>query len=138
VIIYLNFNKGGKKMQKPAVNEILGLMAKKLDGEEKIPKAIQYAKTVAPELIYDVASSSKSSVGDPNSPFNTKTSTLIFLAVASAVKDTECIKTQLNAALNMGATKEELIAIIKIVKHATHSSVIGYAETYIGSSIEVN
>ena len=63
---------------------------------------------------------------------------MIFLAVASAVKDTECIKTQLNIALNMGTTKEELIAIIKIVKHAAHSSIIGYAETYIGSFIEVN
>jgi len=59
-------------MQKPAVGEILGLMAKKLDGEEKIPKAIQYAKTVAPEPIYDIASSSKSSVGDSNSPFDAK------------------------------------------------------------------
>jgi len=44
------------------------------------------------------------------------------------MKDEECIKTQLNAALTLGATKEELIAVIKIVKHAAHSSIIGFAE----------
>jgi alkylhydroperoxidase/carboxymuconolactone decarboxylase family protein YurZ len=120
-------------MQNPSVDEILSFMAKKLGGQENIPNAIRYAKVCAPELIYHVAFSSKNSVGDENSPFDEKTRTLIFLAVALAMKDTECIKTQLNAALTLGATKEELIAIIKIVKHAAHSSVIGFAEPILES-----
>jgi alkylhydroperoxidase/carboxymuconolactone decarboxylase family protein YurZ len=115
-------------MQNPSVDEILSFMAKKLGGQENIPNAIRYAKVCAPELIYHVAFSSKNSVADENSPFDEKTRTLIFLAAALAMKDPECIKTQLNAALTLGATKEELIALIKIVKHAAHSSVIGFAE----------
>lgn len=120
-------------MQNPTVDEILGFMAKKLGGEENIPKVIQYAKKAAPELIYQVAFSSKNSVGDENSPFDEKMRVLIFLAAALAMKDQECVKTQLNAALTLGATKEELIALIKIVKHAAHSSVIGFAEPILES-----
>jgi len=37
-------------MQNPSVDEILGFMAKKLGGEENIPKAIRYAKNSAQNL----------------------------------------------------------------------------------------
>ncbi|GAB6077319.1 carboxymuconolactone decarboxylase family protein [Hydrogenobaculum acidophilum] len=111
----------------PNVEEVLSMMAQKLGGRENIPDAILYARDVAPELIMDVAMSSKNSVGDDNSPFDPKTRTLIFLAAALAMKDEECIKTQTRAALGMGVTKEELLSVIKIVKHATNSGIIGAA-----------
>lgn len=113
--------------QMPTVEQILRMMSQKLGGEENIPDAIKYAKEIAPELIIDVALSSKNSVGDESSPFDPKTRTLIFLAAALAMKDEECVKTQVKAALNMGATKEELISVIKIVKHASNSGIIGAA-----------
>ena len=111
--------------QMPSIEQILGMMANKLGGEEHIPEAIKHAKEIAPELIVDVAMSSKKSVADENSPFDPKTSTLIFLAAALALRDEECIKAQTKAALNMGATKEELLAVVKIVKHAVNSSIVG-------------
>lgn len=111
----------------PNVEEVLGMMAQKLGGRENIPDAILYARDVAPELIMDVAMSSKNSVGDDNSPIDPKTRTLIFLAAALTMRDEECIKTQTRAALSVGATKEELLSVIKIVKHATNSGIIGAA-----------
>ena len=113
--------------QTPTMEQILGMMSQKLGGDRNIPDAIKYAKNVAPELIFNIAMSSKDSVNDENSPFDPKARTLLFLTAALAMKDGECIKTQLNAALTASATKEELIAVIKIVRHAANSSAIGAA-----------
>ncbi len=115
-------------MSMPSVEQILQMMSQKLGGEEHIPKAIKHAQKHAPELITDIAMSSKTSVGAENLPFDQKTATLIYLAAALAMKDEECIKAQTKAALNMGATKEELIAVVRIVRHAAAASVIGAAE----------
>jgi AhpD family alkylhydroperoxidase len=123
-------------MEKTSVKQILGMMSQKLGGEENIPQVIKYAEKVAPDLILDVAMSSKSSVGDENSPFDPKIRTLIFLAAALAMKDEECIKAQTKAALNMGATKEELLAVIKIVKHAANSSIIGASTEILKELVE--
>ncbi|MGB9711970.1 MAG: carboxymuconolactone decarboxylase family protein [Dissulfurimicrobium sp.] len=113
--------------QMPSVEQILGMMSQKLGGEENIPAAIKYAKDVAPELIMQVAMSSMGSVEDKDSPLEPKVRTLIFLSAALAMKDYECVRTQLRAALNMGVTKEELIAVIKIVRHAAANGVLGVA-----------
>ncbi|MGQ9744967.1 MAG: carboxymuconolactone decarboxylase family protein [Dissulfurimicrobium sp.] len=72
-----------------------------------------------------VVVSSMDSVEDKDSPFEPKVRTLLFLSPALVMKDYECVRIQLNAALNMGVTKEELVAVIKIVRHAAASRVLG-------------
>ena len=113
--------------QMPTIEQILDMMSQKLGGYENIPDAIKYAKDVAPEIILNVAMSSMDSVNDENSPFDPKTRTILFLTAALAMKDEECIKAQLNAALTAGATKDELVAVIKIVRHAANNGMIGAA-----------
>lgn len=114
-------------MNLPEASQILQMMSKKLGGEENIPEAIKYAEKVAPELIQQVAVSSKFSVSAEDLPFDQKTATLIFLAAALASGDERCVETQTKAALNLGASKEEIIAVVKIVRHALSSKVIGTA-----------
>ncbi len=113
--------------QMPGVEQILEMMAQKLGGKENIPEAIIYAKDVAPDIVQQIAISSKQSVSDENSPFDPKTANLIYLAAALAMKDEECIKATLNAALTFGTTKEELLYVVKIVRHAANNGIVGAA-----------
>jgi alkylhydroperoxidase/carboxymuconolactone decarboxylase family protein YurZ len=114
-------------MNLPDTVQILQMMSKKLGGEEHIPEAIKHAEKVSPELIQHVAVSSKQSISAEDSPFDQKTATLIFLAATLASGDERCVETQAKAALNLGTSKEELTAVVKIARHALSSKVIGTA-----------
>jgi AhpD family alkylhydroperoxidase len=105
--------------------EMLKMMGQKMGGEQNIPDAIKYAKDVAPELMMQVMTSSMDSVGDEKSPLDAKTRQFVYFAAALATRDSECINATLHTLLTMGATKEELISIIKIVRHAASNGILG-------------
>ena len=105
--------------------EMLKMMGQKMGGEQNIPDAIKYAKDVAPELMMQVMTSSMDSVGDEKSPLDAKTRQFVYFAAALATHDSECINATLHTLLTMGATKEELISIIKIVRHAANNGILG-------------
>jgi len=95
---------------------------------EGMPKSIEYIAELFPDSLAVQRASSADSMYDPNSPFEQKTKTLIYLSAALATNNQACIKAQFNAALSQGATKEEIIAVIKIVRHAASSGTYGNAE----------
>jgi len=105
--------------------EMLKMMGQKMGGEQNIPDAIKYAKDVAPELMMQVMTSSMDSVGDEKSPLDAKTRQFVYFAAALATRDSECINATLHTLLTMGATKEELISIVKIVRHAANNGILG-------------
>jgi AhpD family alkylhydroperoxidase len=105
--------------------EMLKMMGQKMGGEQNIPDAIKYAKDVAPELMMQVMTSSMDSVGDEKSPLDAKTRQFVYFAAALATRDSECINATLHTLLTMGATKEELISIIKIVRYAANNGILG-------------
>ena len=109
----------------PSLDDMLKMMGQKMGGEENIPLAIKYAKDVAPELIMQVMMSSKDSVDDEKSPFDAKTKQFFYFAAALAARDNECINATIHTLLTMGATKEEIVSIIKIVRHAANNAILG-------------
>lgn len=106
-------------------DEMLKMMGNKMGGEQYIPEAIKYSKDVAPELMKQVMMSSMDSVSDEKSPLDAKTRQFVYFAAALATRDSECINATLHTLLNMGATKEEMISIIKIVRHAANNGILG-------------
>jgi len=95
---------------------------------DAIPKSIEYIATLFPDSLALQRASSADSMYDPNSPFEQKIKTLIYLSAALATNNQACIKAQFKAAMSQGATKEEIIAVIKIVRHAASSGTYGNAE----------
>ena len=69
--------------------------------------------------------SSMDSVSDEKSPLDAKTRQFVYFAAALATHDSECINTTTHFLLTMGATKEEMISIIKIVMHAANKGIFG-------------
>jgi len=106
-------------------DEMIKMMGQKMGGVEHIPAAIKYAKDVAPELMKQVMMSSMDSVSDEKSPLDAKTRQFVYFAAALATRDTECIDATLHTLLTMGATKEEMVSIIKIVRHAANNGILG-------------
>jgi alkylhydroperoxidase/carboxymuconolactone decarboxylase family protein YurZ len=117
-----------KEVKKPSPADIVQGMKNKFG--EGFPEAIAYLEKLEPSALYTQSASSADSMGDPKSPFEPKFRTFIYLAAALAGDDQQCIKTQFHSALKQGATKEEIISIIKIVRHAASSGVYGKA-TYV-------
>jgi AhpD family alkylhydroperoxidase len=108
-------------------DEMLQMMAQKMGGLENVPDALKFAKDVAPELMMQVMMSSKDSVEDEKSPLDTKTRQFIYFAAALATFDNECVKATTHSLLALGATKEEIISVIKIVRHAANNGILGAA-----------
>lgn len=106
-------------------DEMLKMMGQKMGGEQNVPDAIKYAKDVAPELMMQVMASSMDSVGDEKSPLDAKTRQFVYFAAALATRDSECINATLHTLLTMGATREDLVSIIKIVRHAANNGILG-------------
>jgi len=106
-------------------DEMIKMMGQKLGGEQNIPASIRYAKDVAPELMKQVMMSSMDSVSDEKSPLDAKTRQFVYFAAALATHDSECINATTHTLVTMGATKEEMISIIKIVRHAANNGILG-------------
>jgi AhpD family alkylhydroperoxidase len=111
--------------------EMLKMMGQKMGGEQNIPDAIKYAKDVAPELMMQVMTSSMDSVGDEKSPLDAKTRQFIYFAAALAAHDSECINATIHTLMMMGATKDEIVSIIKIVRHAANNGILGAATSVL-------
>ncbi len=111
---------------KPSTEQIVNGMKEKFG--EGTPKSVEYLAKISPETLLTQINSSADSMSDPNSPFDPKFRTFIYLATAIATNSQSCIKAQYNAAIKQGATKNEILAVIKIVRHAASSSVYGNAE----------
>jgi len=97
-------------------------------GEKNIPQGMKSAYKVAPSVLVDHADSSSRSLKNVKNPFDDKTSVLIFLAASLALKNNSCINAFLQRCDTLDISNEELVSLIKIVRHATSSGVIDSSE----------
>ncbi len=112
-------------MNVPTPEQVEQMMIEKMG---VLPESLNLAKAVDPRFLIEQAMSSKFSVQDEKNPFDPKTSMLIMLAVSMTLGSDECAEVQTRMLKKMGLTKEELAYLVKIVKHAHTSAVMGKAK----------
>jgi len=112
-------------MKKPTPEQVEAMMTEKMGA---LPSALNVAKAVDPELLVDQAISSKMSIQSEANPFDPKTSMMIALAASITLGSDECVMEQTKMLKKMGITKEELAYLVRIVKHAHTSAVMGSAK----------
>ncbi len=112
-------------MQKPTPEQVEAMMIEKMGA---LPQSLNSAKAIDPRFLIEQAMSSKFSVQDENNPFDPKTSMLISLAVSITIGSDECAMEQTRMLKKMGVTKEEMAFLVKIIKHAQGSAVMGNAK----------
>ena len=112
--------------QVPTPEQVEAMMIEKM-GE--LPESLNIAKAMDPRFLVEQAMSSKFSVQDENNPFDPKTSMLLLLAVSLTKGSEECMREQTKMLKKMGVTKEELAYLVRIVKHANSSSLMGNAKS---------
>ena len=112
-------------MQAPTPEQVEAMMIEKMGS---LPQSLNSAKAIDPRFLIEQAMSSKFSVQDERNPFDSKTSMIIALATSITLGSEECIMEQTRMLKKMGITKEELAFVVRIVKHAQGSAVMGNAK----------
>lgn len=112
-------------MQKPTPEQVEAMMIEKMGA---LPSSLNAAKAIDPEFLVEQAISSKMSIQSEANPFDPKTSMMIALAASLTLGSHECVKEQTKMLKKMGITKEELAFLVRIVKHAHTSAVMGNAK----------
>jgi len=113
------------KNQTPTPEQVEAMMIEKMGA---LPQSLNAAKAIDPRFLIEQAMSSKFSIQDENNPFDPKTSMMIALAVSITLGSEECTQEQTKMLKKMGLTKEEMAYLVKIVKHAQSSAVMGNAK----------
>ena len=112
-------------MKVPTPEQVEMMMIEKMGA---LPASLNSAKAIDPMFLTEQAMSSKTSVQSEKNPFDPKTSMLIALAVSVTLGSEECAQEQTKMLKKMGVSKEEMAFLVKIVRHAVSSSVIGNAK----------
>ncbi len=113
------------KNQVPTPEQVEAMMIEKMGA---LPQSLNAAKAIDPRFLIEQAMSSKFSIQDENNPFDPKTSMMIALAVSITLGSEECTQEQTKMLKKMGMSKEEMAYLVKIVKHAQSSAVMGNAK----------
>ena len=113
------------KNQVPTPEQVEAMMIEKMGA---LPQSLNAAKAIDPRFLIEQAMSSKFSIQDENNPFDPKTSMMIALAVSITLGSKECTQEQTKMLKKMGMSKEEMAYLVKIVKHAQSSAVMGNAK----------
>ena len=113
-------------MQTPTPEMVEKMMLEKF-GE--VPGSIEAAKVVDPSFLVEQTMSAKMGTMSDKNALDPETTTMIFLAAALATGSDECIEVNTSALLKMGASKEEILSVVRIVRHAAFSKVVGDAKT---------
>ncbi len=109
----------------PTPEQVEAMMIEKMGA---LPHSLNAAKAIDPRFLIEQAMSSKFSIQDEQNPFDPKTSMMIALAVSITLGSEECTQEQTRMLKKMGLTKEEMAYLVKIVKHAQSSAVMGNAK----------
>jgi alkylhydroperoxidase/carboxymuconolactone decarboxylase family protein YurZ len=105
--------------------QILDMMSKAMDG--KLPRAIELAGEVFPEMVAEHAHSSAFTM-PPNGALEAETRTLIYLGVALATGSKACIEAMMNKAKTQNISKDKILETFKIARYAEATRVFGNAE----------
>ncbi len=109
-------------MNVPTPEQVEAMMTEKMGA---LPQFLNSAKAIDPRFLIEQAMSSKFSMQDEKNPFDPKTSMMLALATSITLGSDECVMEQTKMLKKMGITKEELAYLVKIVKHAHSSAVMG-------------
>jgi len=112
-------------MKAPTPEQVEVMMIEKMG---TLPQSLNSAKSIDPRFLIEQAMSSKFSIQDEKNPFDPKTSMMLALATSITLGSNECIMEQTKMLKKMGITKDELAYLVKIVKHAHSSAVMGNAK----------
>jgi alkylhydroperoxidase/carboxymuconolactone decarboxylase family protein YurZ len=109
----------------PTTEQILSMMREAMDG--KLPRAIELAGEVFPEMVAEHAHSSAFALPQ-NGALEAETRTLIYLGVALATGSKACIEAMMNKAKMQKIPKEKILETFKIARYAEATRVLGNAE----------
>ena len=113
------------KEKQPTVKQMLQMMSKGMDG--KLPKAIELAGEVMPEMVFEHAHSS--AFAQPNNgAIEAENRTLIYLGIALATGSRACIEAMINKAKIQNISNEKILETFKIARFAEATRVVGNAE----------
>jgi len=112
-------------MNIPTPEQVEKMMIEKMGA---LPSALVTAKAIDPNFLVDQAISSKMSIQSEKNPLDPKTSMMVALASSITLGSEECVKEQTKMLKKMGATKEEIAFVVRIVKHAHNSALMGRAK----------
>jgi alkylhydroperoxidase/carboxymuconolactone decarboxylase family protein YurZ len=111
--------------QQPTTEQILSMMKGAMDG--KLPRAIELAGEVFPEMVAEHAHSSAFALPQ-NGALDAETRTLIYLGVALATGSKACIEAMMNKAKMQNISKDKILETFKIARYAEATRVLGNAE----------
>jgi alkylhydroperoxidase/carboxymuconolactone decarboxylase family protein YurZ len=117
-------------MEKPTAQDVYQMMENAI-GEDKMSPAMKQAYKVAPSLLVDHGLSCNQSILSEENALDKKTSVLVFLSASLAFKDDACINAFVQMCDGLGITNDELISVIRIVRHAASSGVIGSSQALL-------
>jgi alkylhydroperoxidase/carboxymuconolactone decarboxylase family protein YurZ len=112
-------------MNVPTPEQVEIMMTEKMGA---LPSSLKSAKKIDPMFLVEQAISSKSSIMHEDNPFDAKTSMMIAFTVSLTLGNEECTMEQTKMLKKMGITKEELAYMVKIIRHAHNSAVLGKAK----------
>lgn len=95
---------------------------------ETIPDWTPLLKELAPELLLQLHASELDSLGRAGSTLPQKHRHLIALAAALATSKATCTRAQAHLAILAGASEDELLDVVRIVRHMAASGVLDSAE----------
>ena len=111
--------------KQPTTEQILDMMSKAMDG--KLPRAIELAGEVFPEMVAEHAHSSAFALPQDGA-LDAETRTLIYLGVALATGSKPCIEAMMNKAKMQNIDKDKILETFKIARYAEATRVFGNAE----------
>lgn len=111
--------------QQPTTEQILDMMTNAMDGN--LPKAIELAGEVFPEMVAEHAHSSAFAL-PKDGALEAETRTLIYLGVALATGSKACIEAMMNKAKMQNISKVKILETFKIARYAEATRVLGNAE----------
>lgn len=111
--------------KKPTTEQILSMMKGAMDG--KLPRAIELAGEVFPEMVEEHAHSSAFALPQ-NGALEAETRTLIYLGIALATGSKSCIEAMMNKAKMQNIPKDKILEAFKIARYAEATRVVGNAE----------
>jgi alkylhydroperoxidase/carboxymuconolactone decarboxylase family protein YurZ len=112
--------------QQPTTEQILSMMKSAMDG--KLPRAIELAGEVFPEMVAEHAHSSAFAMPPQSGALEAETRTLIYLGIALATGSKACIEAMMNKAKIQKISKEGILETFKIARYAEATRVVGNAE----------
>ncbi len=110
----------------PTPEQVETMMKEKMGS---LPDSLHTAKEIDDRFLVEQAMSSKFSMQDEKNPFEPKFSMMLALATSITLGSQECIQEQTKMLKKMGITQDELAYLVRIVKHAQGSAIMGNAKS---------